>query len=93
MFNRTRPLIAGLLSAFGVASPQYVAARHASGRARSLETIRRSIAVRYSRYEPHQGERECARRRGSADWQFVKNRSRQRRGLPFEPILPELLEE
>lgn len=35
-----------------------------------------------SKYMPHQGKRECARRRGGDDWANFKARDRIRRGLP-----------
>lgn len=35
-----------------------------------------------SKYRPHQGARECARRRGGDDWAQFKARDRVRRGLP-----------
>lgn len=34
------------------------------------------------KYRPHQGKRECARRRGGEDWIRQRAEERQRRGLP-----------
>lgn len=43
-----------------------------------------------NRYQPHQGKRECARRRGGSSWIAYRNADRQRRGLPvlstFQPF-------
>ncbi len=85
MFNRSRMLLAGLLTAFGGVVPRFAAPRHASGRiSKPMTTTRGSIRARYSRYKPHQGERECYRRRGGADWAQYKAYDRMRRGLPNE---------
>jgi hypothetical protein len=35
-----------------------------------------------NKYRPHQGKRECARRRGGEDWMRQRNEERVRRGLP-----------
>jgi hypothetical protein len=34
-----------------------------------------------NRFTPHQGARECARRRGGADWLAIRNADRASRGL------------
>lgn len=36
----------------------------------------------FSKYRPHQGKRECARRRGGQDWADWKSADRVSRGLP-----------
>ena len=40
-------------------------------------------AVTSSGGTPHQGARECARRRGGADWDAYRDAVRHERGLPF----------
>jgi hypothetical protein len=38
--------------------------------------------IRYGNNVPHQGRRECARRRGGQDWDTFRASDRIRRGLP-----------
>lgn len=50
-----------------------------------------SILAGINKYQPHQGKRECARRRGGSSWIAYRNADRQRRGLPVvAPAAPEV---
>jgi len=51
-------------------------------------TMARLVPRRHGKrgpYMPHQGQRECARRRGSWDWLDYRVADRVRRGLPPVP--------
>lgn len=61
---------------------------------RKIERIRQHWPVKHGvGYVPHQGPRECARRRGGDDWLNHKAADRIRRGLPvswpYEPLNPD----
>jgi len=45
---------------------------------KAIKKLRRG----WSRWTPHQGARECARRRGGIDWRLERDFDRERRGLP-----------
>lgn len=71
--------LTALATLLGLASGRMIPGPHGD---EFPEERTRSLAY-INKYRPHQGKRECARRRGGSAWIAYRNADRQRRGLPI----------